>query len=55
MKTCQDALVTAKRVNAKWATWVPGYFERNLPMGIQTGHVIDVLRKATEVLEPPDW
>lgn len=52
VKTCQDALVTAKRVNAKWATWVPGYFERNLPMGIQTGHVIDVLRKAMDVLEP---
>ena len=34
----------AKRVNAKWATVVPGYFERNLPIGIQTGHVIDILQ-----------
>ena len=43
-------------------TVVPGYFERNLPIGIQTGHVIDVLQAGrrrssrrtslTMVLEP---
>lgn len=42
----------AKRVNAKWATVVPGDFERALPMGIQTGNVIEALRTCAEILEP---
>jgi hydroxypyruvate isomerase len=52
VKTCREALETAKRVNAKWATIVPGYFERKLPMGIQTGNVIDAIRAGAEVVEP---
>jgi hydroxypyruvate isomerase len=52
LKACRDALDTAKRVNAKWATFVPGYFERDLPMGIQTGHVIDILKLGAEILAP---
>ncbi|MBC8026519.1 MAG: TIM barrel protein [Steroidobacteraceae bacterium] len=50
--TCRTAIDVAKRVNAKWATVVPGYFERKLPIGIQTGHVIDILRAGAEILEP---
>ncbi|MEO8063576.1 MAG: TIM barrel protein [Pseudomonadota bacterium] len=50
--TCRNAVEVGKRVNARWATVVPGYFERRLPMGIQTGHVIDALRAAAEVLAP---
>lgn len=49
---CRRAVETAKRVNAKWTTVVPGDFERNLPIGIQTGHVIDALRRGAEILEP---
>lgn len=49
---CRKAVETAKRVNAKWTTVVPGDFERNLPIGIQTGHVIDALRRGAEILEP---
>lgn len=49
---CKKALDTAKRVNAKWMTVVPGDFERNIPIGIQTGHVIDALRKGAEIFEP---
>ncbi len=49
---CKRSVETAKRVNAKWATVVPGYFERKLPMGIQTGNVIEALKKGSEVLEP---
>jgi hydroxypyruvate isomerase len=49
---CKKAVETAKRVNAKWMTVVPGDFERNLPIGIQTGHVIEVLRRAAEIFEP---
>ncbi|MGF7215869.1 hydroxypyruvate isomerase [Spirosoma lacussanchae] len=49
---CRRAVETAKRVNAKFTTVVPGDFERNLPIGIQTGHVIDALRRGAEILEP---
>ena len=52
LQACRDALPVAKRVNAKWATVVPGYFERTLPLGIQTGHVIDALKRGAEILEP---
>lgn len=52
LETCRSAVEVGKRVNAKWATVVPGYFERKLPIGIQTGHVIDTLRAGAEILEP---
>jgi hydroxypyruvate isomerase len=52
VKTCRAAVDVARRVNAKWMTVVPGYFERNLPIGIQSGHVIDALRRGAEILEP---
>lgn len=49
---CRRAVDVAKRVNAKWMTVVPGGFERNLPIGIQDGNVIDALRRGVEILEP---
>jgi hydroxypyruvate isomerase len=52
LKACRQTVEVAKRVNAKWVTVVPGDFERNLPIGIQTAHVIDGLRKGAEILEP---
>lgn len=52
VKACREAVETAKRVNAKWMTIVPGYFDRSLPIGIQTGHVIDAIRAGAEVMEP---
>ncbi len=52
LDTCRKALEVAKRCNAKWATVVPGFYERNLPIGVQTGHVIDVLRRASDLLAP---
>jgi hydroxypyruvate isomerase len=52
LDTCRTAVEVAKRVDAKWATVVPGYFERKLPIGIQTGHVIDVLRAGAAILAP---
>jgi hydroxypyruvate isomerase len=54
VKTCREAVDVARRVRARWMTVVPGYFERTLPIGIQTGHVIDALRAGAEVLEPHD-
>lgn len=52
LKGCQQSVEVAKRVNAKWVTVVPGDFERNLPIGVQTGHVIDALKRGAEILEP---
>jgi hydroxypyruvate isomerase len=51
LKTCERSVELARRVNAKWATVVPGFFERRLPIGVQTGHVIDALRRGSEILE----
>jgi hydroxypyruvate isomerase len=51
VKACQAAVEVAKRVRARWMTVVPGNFERRLPIGIQTGNVIDVLKAGAEVLE----
>ena len=49
---CRQAVEVAKRVNAKWVTVVPGDFERVLPIGIQTGNVIEALRRGADILEP---
>jgi hydroxypyruvate isomerase len=52
VNTCKRSVEAAKRVNAKWATVVPGFFERNLPIGIQTGNVIEALKRGAEIFEP---
>jgi hydroxypyruvate isomerase len=52
VKTCKQSVEAAKRVNAKWMTVVPGFFERNLPIGIQTANVVDALRRGAEIFEP---
>ena len=49
---CKRAVETAKRCNAKYMTVVPGDFQRNIPIGIQTGNVIDALRRGTDILAP---
>ncbi len=52
IKTCRDCVELAKRVNAKWMTVVPGFFDRSMPMGIQTANVVDALRRGAELFEP---
>jgi hydroxypyruvate isomerase len=52
LQTCHNAVEVAKRVNAQWATVVPGFFDRRVPLGIQTGRVIDTLRAGARILEP---
>lgn len=52
VKRCREAVETAKRVNARWMTIVPGFSEAKLPVGLQTGHVIDAIRAGAEVMEP---
>ncbi len=51
LKGCRDAIEISKRCNAKFVTVVPGDFERNLPIGIQTGNVIEALKRGAEILE----
>ncbi|MCU0394586.1 MAG: TIM barrel protein [Chitinophagaceae bacterium] len=51
-KDCQTAVEVAKRVNARWMTVVPGNYERSLPIGIQTGNVIDALKMGADILAP---
>lgn len=50
LQECNTAVDVARRVNARWMTVLPGYFERRLPIGLQTGHVIDTLRAGADVL-----
>lgn len=52
VKTCKTCVDTAKRVNAKWMTVVPGYFERRMPIGLQTANVVEALRRGAEIFEP---
>lgn len=42
----------AKRLDARWMTVVPGFMDRKLPLGIQTGRVVDTMRRAAEIVEP---
>ena len=52
VKACRNAVEVAKRVNAKWMTVVPGYYEPHLPVDIQTANVIDAYRRGAEIFEP---
>ncbi|MFD1770608.1 hydroxypyruvate isomerase family protein [Sphingobacterium suaedae] len=52
LKGCSDSVEVAKRVNAKWVTVVPGDYQRNLPIGVQTANVIEALKRGAEVFEP---
>lgn len=52
LEGCRKTVEVAKRCNAKWVTVVPGDFDRNLPLPIQTANVIDALRRGVEILEP---
>ena len=52
IRDCKEAVEVAKRCRAKWATVVPGNFERSLSHDIQTANVIDALRRGAEILEP---
>ena len=50
--SCKKAIEIAKRINSKLVTVVPGDFDRNLPIGVQTGNVIEAVKKGTAILEP---
>ncbi|MGH6634216.1 MAG: TIM barrel protein, partial [Sphingopyxis sp.] len=42
----------AKRLNSRHMTIVTGFMDRKLPVDIQTGRVIDVLRRGADIYEP---
>jgi hydroxypyruvate isomerase len=46
------AVDVARRTGAKWTTIVPGFVDRRVPMDIQTARVIDVMRRAADIMEP---
>ena len=48
----KESVDVAKRVNARWMTVVPGHLDLRQDMGYQTAHVIETLKRATEILEP---
>jgi hydroxypyruvate isomerase len=52
LKSCNEAVETAKRCNATRMTVVPGNYERSLDMGYQTANVIESLRRGAAILEP---
>ncbi|WKN43239.1 TIM barrel protein [Tunicatimonas pelagia] len=49
---CRRAVDVAKRCNATWMTVVPGNYQRDIPIGIQTANVIEALRQAADIFEP---
>ena len=51
VRDCKTAVEVAKRCNAKWMTVVPGNYDRTQHLDMQTAHVIDGLRRGTEILE----
>lgn len=52
LKGCKESVEVAKRVDAKWVTVVPGNYQRNLPIGVQTANVIEGLKRGAEIFEP---
>ena len=50
--SCKQAVEVAKRVNGKLITVVPGDFVRDLPIGVQTGHVIEAIKQGSAIFEP---
>ncbi|UZK66575.1 hydroxypyruvate isomerase family protein [Sphingomonas sp. M1-B02] len=42
----------AKRLDAKWMTVVTGFLDRKLPVEIQTGRIIDTMRRAADIVAP---
>ncbi|WP_298092515.1 TIM barrel protein, partial [uncultured Sphingomonas sp.] len=48
----RSSIEVAKRLNAKWMTVVTGFLDNKLPLDIQTARVIDVMRKAGDIVAP---
>ena len=51
-KQIADSVDVAKRVNARWMTVVPGHVDLRQDTGFQTANIIEVLKRASAILEP---
>lgn len=52
LEGCREAIELSKRSGGRFTTVVPGNYQRTLPLGIQTSHVIEALKRGAEILEP---
>jgi len=52
LKDIQESVDIAKRVNATWMTVVPGHVDRRPHINYQTANVIEILKRASDMLEP---
>lgn len=52
LDSIRKSVEIAKRVNAKWMTVVPGHKDLRQDFNFQTAHVIESLKRASEILEP---
>lgn len=50
----RESVEVAKRVNATWMTVVPGHIDMRLEKDFQEANLIDILKRASEILEPHD-
>ena len=48
----RTSVEVAKRLNAKHATVVTGFMDRKVPQDIQTGRIIDCMRRAGDIVAP---
>lgn len=52
LEEIRSTIEVAKRVNAKWLTVMPGRYVQKLEFGYQTANVVEVLKRASSILEP---
>ncbi|MBX2874378.1 MAG: TIM barrel protein [Saprospiraceae bacterium] len=52
LKGVKESVDAAKRANATWMTVLPGYLDLKQDIGYQTANVIEVLKRASAILEP---
>jgi hydroxypyruvate isomerase len=52
LEDIKGSVEVAKRVNAKWMTVVPGHLDLRQNKSYQTAHVIETLKRASDLLEP---
>ena len=52
LKLIAEQVETAKRVNAKWTTVVPGFLDPRLPIGFQMANIVDLLKRACDIYAP---
>jgi hydroxypyruvate isomerase len=52
LEEIRSSVDVARRVNATWMTVVPGHIDMRLEMGFQEANLIELLRRACDILEP---